>query len=132
MPAQTELMRMERRAHGILLRLGGRYLDETNAVDLADSVLGCVPEGVCGNVYLDLRSVEYMSAAAIGQLVLLDRRVRDADGIVVLLHVHPFLKQLLQICRLTDFLDVPGTELPDEDIALRSGFGSTVGSSIPA
>lgn len=130
MPAKMELMRMEYRVDGMLLRLTCRCLDQKNASEFADTVLGCVPEGACGNLYLDLGSVEYISAAAIGQLVLLNREVQIADGTFVLLHVAPFLRHLLQTCGLTELLNVPGTAVLEEDLALRSGFSSTVVSSI--
>jgi anti-anti-sigma factor len=55
---------------------------------------------------LDLGAVKVPTAAGLGQLVALDRRVRGSGGRLVLCNVGEKAYQVFEATRLTEYLDV--------------------------
>jgi anti-anti-sigma factor len=55
---------------------------------------------------LDLGGVDVLSAAGLGELVTLHRRVRASGGNLVLCNVGDRAYEVLELSRLTDVLDV--------------------------
>ena len=55
---------------------------------------------------LDLAGVECVTAGGLGELVALHNRLRDSGGRLVLVNVGARAFEVLEVCRLTDLLDV--------------------------
>jgi anti-anti-sigma factor len=55
---------------------------------------------------LDLAGVECVTASGLGELVALHNRLRDSGGHLVLVNVGERAFEVLEVCRLTDLLDI--------------------------
>jgi anti-sigma B factor antagonist len=53
---------------------------------------------------LDVGAIQYFASAALGKLMTLNRKVREADARLVLCRVTPTVERILQVTRLSDLL----------------------------
>lgn len=102
----TELVTVSPVPDGSLVRLTGGTLNEGNASGLARVVSGLTPQGGWGNLYLDFSAVGLISSVVLGQLAVLDRKLRAAGDHLALTGLSPFLLDVFRACRLTEVLDI--------------------------
>jgi anti-anti-sigma factor len=55
---------------------------------------------------LDFEDVQFLSSAALGKLISLDRRVRAADGILKLCSIRPEIHEVFALTHLTQLFDI--------------------------
>jgi anti-anti-sigma factor len=98
-----------RHIEGTLQESGVLVLTVTDAHILDDVSQGLrrdfatiVPQAAAKRVVLDLHRVVAMSSAGVGALISLLRRVREADGQLVLCGLSRNVAWTLQLCRLID------------------------------
>jgi len=97
---------------GTLVRFTCPALDETNAANLAAQLAELGRQRRSVNLYLDLSAVDVLSSAVLGQLIVLHRRLRDANGGLSLFNLRPGVAALLKMSLLTELLDVRVIPLP--------------------
>lgn len=93
-------------ADGTVVVFRCQALHARNAGELAGVLLDLTPALGWGNLYLDFGAVEFLSSLVLGQLILLDRELRKAGDRLILGNLAPPLLELLQACRLTEFLSI--------------------------
>ena len=76
---------------------------------------------------LNLGTVEMLTSAAIGKLVMLNRKVQAANGRLALCCLTPTVKEIFDSMRLTDLFHI----YPDEQAALQS-FDAPAADDEPA
>jgi anti-sigma B factor antagonist len=68
------------------------------------------------HVLLNLRGVQYMDSAGIGELVACSKRARDSNVALKLLHPSAKVREMLEITRFADLFET----FDDEQAAMRS------------
>jgi anti-anti-sigma factor len=82
----------------------------------ADVILGrqlasIVHEHTEGDLYLDFRNLEFLTAADIGRLVNLWKELKDDGRRLVLCNVKPLVHQVFQIIRLNKLMEIRDAKL---------------------
>ena len=57
-----------------------KILDETNIQVIGNQMFAIVEDDGCRKVLLDFSNVEYLSSAALGKLIVMDKKVKAAQG----------------------------------------------------
>ncbi len=72
--------------------------------DLAAQIWAMLTNHLTYRLVLEMDEVQYMPSALIGQLVLLQKRIHEHDGVLRLCGLSARCQQVLQLCRLSDGL----------------------------
>ncbi len=72
--------------------------------DLAAQIWAMLTNHLTYRLVLEMDEVQYMPSALIGQLVLLQKRVHEHDGVLRLCGLSARCQQALHLCRLSDGL----------------------------
>jgi anti-sigma B factor antagonist len=86
-----------------------RLAEEEHVRALFQAVAALVGPGH-PNLVLNFRRVEYVSSVAIGNLVLLHRKVRAAQGRLALCHLSPATEEALEVMHLNEVVPSYGSE----------------------
>src|SRR5947209_3839548 len=90
----------------LAVRSTARGLDGADGEALGDGLLG-LPAGIGPRrVELDFGGVRFLTAAGLGKLVALHRRLRDLGGRLTLCNVSGPVEEVLQLTRLTELLHI--------------------------
>ncbi len=88
-----------------------KILDETNIADIGNQLFGLVDEDGRKKIVLDFTVVEYLSSAALGKLITMDKKVKAVSGKLKLSNIRPEILEVFTITRLDKiFTIVPTTE----------------------
>ena len=88
-----------------------KILDETNIADIGNQLFGLVDEDGRKKIVLDFTVVEYLSSAALGKLITMDKKVKAVSGSLKLSNIRPEILEVFTITRLDKiFSIVPTTE----------------------
>jgi len=77
-----------------------RILDETNIQVIGTQLFGLVDEDGRRKIVLDFSNVEYLSSAALGKLITLDKKVKASKGKLRLCGIRPEIHEVFTITRL--------------------------------
>ncbi|QDT36537.1 STAS domain-containing protein [Stratiformator vulcanicus] len=77
-----------------------KILDETNIQIIGNQLFGLVDEDGRQKIILDFANVEYLSSAALGKLITLDKKVKSAKGKLRLCNIRPDIYEVFAITRL--------------------------------
>lgn len=77
-----------------------KILDETNIQIIGNQLFGLVDDDGCKKIILDFTNVEYLSSAALGKLITMDKKVRGAKGKLRLCTVRPEIYEVFAITKL--------------------------------
>lgn len=94
-----------------------RILDENNIQIIGNQLAGLVDEDGRRKIVIDFNDVEYLSSAALGKLITLDKKVRAAKGKLRLCGIRPEIYEVFKITRLDKVFSI----FDDPDKAL-DGF----------
>ncbi len=92
-----------------------RILDETNIQIIGNQLFGLIDEDARKKIVLDFSNVEYLSSAALGKLITLDKKVKAAKGKLRLCGIRPDIHEVFAITRL----DQVFTIFPNQEKALE-------------
>jgi anti-sigma B factor antagonist len=95
-------------------------------------LLTVVEERTRRNFYLDFNGIEYLSSAALGQLITLERRLRNLGGQLTLYRVIPQILEIFTLTKLDKILRIQEDDRsedhlgsdPDDDEDLQGGVKS--------
>ena len=93
-----------------------KILDETNIQIIGNQMFGLVDEDGRKRIILDFSNVEYLSSAALGKLITLNKKVRGATGQLALCNIKPEIKEVFSITKLDKVLKI----FEGEESALES------------
>ena len=83
-----------------------RILDETNIQIIGNQLSSLVDEEGHRKIVLDFTSVEYLSSAALGKLITLDKKVKAAKGKLRLCGIRPEIYEVFAITRLNKVFSI--------------------------
>jgi anti-sigma B factor antagonist len=83
-----------------------KILDETNIQIIGNQLFGLVDEDGRSKIILDFTNVEYLSSAALGKLITMDKKVKGARGSLRLCSIRPEIYEVFAITKLNKLFKI--------------------------
>ena len=83
-----------------------KILDETNIQIIGNQLFGLVDEDGRRKIVLDFTNVEYLSSAALGKLITMDKKVKAAKGVLRLCNIRPDIFEVFAITKLNKLFKI--------------------------
>jgi anti-sigma B factor antagonist len=83
-----------------------KILDELVIQELGAEVLGLIEQDGHRSLALDFSDVEFLSSAALGKLITLDRKMKTQQGRLSLCSIRPEILEVFQITKLNKVFDI--------------------------
>jgi anti-sigma B factor antagonist len=87
-----------------------KILDEQNIQVIGEQLFSLVDELGRKKILLNFGNVEYMSSAALGKLITLNKKVQGAGGKLVLCNIDANIREVFEITRLDKLFVIKGDE----------------------
>lgn len=87
-----------------------RILDEQNIQLIGDQLFALVDDMGCRKLLLNFSNVEYLSSAALGKLITLNKKVRKINGQLILSCIRPEIYEVFEITKLNKVFSILDTE----------------------
>ena len=87
-----------------------KILDEQNIQVIGEQLFSLVDESGRKKLLLNFGNVEYMSSAALGKLITLNKKVTAAAGKLVLCNIDPQIREVFEITKLDKLFVICGDE----------------------
>ena len=97
--------------------LDKKILDEGNIEQIGKQLFGLVDQGGRRKILLDFVDVEYLSSAALGKLITMEKKVKATSGKLRLCNIRPEIYEVFAITRLNKLFDIHD----DEPSAMKIG-----------
>jgi anti-sigma B factor antagonist len=86
--------------------LDKKILDEASIQELGSELFGLVDQQAGKGMLLNFSNVEFLSSAALGKLITLDRKVKAAKGRMKMCNIRPEIFEVFQITKLNKVFDI--------------------------
>ena len=83
-----------------------KILDEGNIQIIGNQLFSLVEDDGRSKIVLDFSNVEYLSSAALGKLITMDKKVKAAKGKLRLCNVRPDIYEVFAITKLNKLFDM--------------------------
>ena len=83
-----------------------KILDEASIQELGAELFGLVEQQSMGDILLNFTNVEFLSSAALGKLITLDRKVKASKGRMKMCNIRPEIFEVFQITKLNKVFDI--------------------------
>jgi anti-sigma B factor antagonist len=83
-----------------------KILDEASIQELGAELFGLVEQDNRKAILLEFGNVEFLSSAALGKLITLDRKVKTHKGRLKLCGIRPEILEVFQITKLNKVFDI--------------------------
>lgn len=83
-----------------------KILDESNIQLIGNQLFGLVDDDGRRKIVLDFSNVEYLSSAALGKLITMNKKVADSGGKLRLCAIRPDIYEVFAITRLNKVFDI--------------------------
>jgi anti-sigma B factor antagonist len=87
-----------------------KILDESNIQELGTELFGLVEQDNRKAILLNFTGVEFLSSAALGKLITLDRKVKSNKGRLKMSNIRPEILEVFQITKLNKVFDIRDEE----------------------
>jgi anti-sigma B factor antagonist len=87
-----------------------KILDETGIQELGSELFSLVEQDNRRSIVLNFDNVDFLSSAALGKLITLDRKVKSAQGRLKMSNIRPEILEVFQITKLNKVFDIRGEE----------------------
>lgn len=87
-----------------------KIVDEASTQELGAELFGLVEQENRKSILLDFSGVEFLSSAALGKLITLDRKVKSLKGRLKLCGIRPEILEVFQITKLNKVFDIRADE----------------------
>jgi anti-sigma B factor antagonist len=87
-----------------------KILDEQNIQVIGEQLFSLVDESGRKKLLLNFGNVEYMSSAALGKLITLNKKIQAVGGKLVLCNIDPQIREVFEITRLDKLFIIRGDE----------------------
>lgn len=87
-----------------------KILDEANIQELGRELFHLVDEEQRKKLLLNFSNVEFLSSAALGKLITLDKKVKKVGGQLKLSNIRPEIYEVFAITRLNRLFDIKDDE----------------------
>lgn len=96
-----------------------KILDEASIQELGAELFKLVEEEKRSQLLLNFSNVEFLSSAALGKLITLDKKVKQGGGKLKLSNIHPGIYEVFALTRLNRVFDIKDDEA-DAKAAFRA------------
>lgn len=86
--------------------LDSKILDETNIAQIGDRLFRLVDNDGKKKIVLDFANVEYLSSAALGKLITLDKKAKSQAGRLRMCNIKSGIYEVFAITRLNKVFDI--------------------------
>ncbi|HJN66296.1 MAG: STAS domain-containing protein [Pirellulales bacterium] len=86
-----------------------KILDESNIQEMGRELFGLVDQNRI-QILLNFMNVEFLSSAALGKLITLDKKIKTAKGQLKLSNIRPEIYEVFAITRLNKLFDIHDDE----------------------
>jgi len=85
-----------------------KILDEQNIQIIGEQLFSLVDEEGCRKILLNFGNVEYLSSAALGKLITLNKKLQQANppGKLILCNIDPQIHEVFEITKLDKFFKI--------------------------
>ena len=90
--------------------LDRRILDEANIQEVGQELFQLVEEEQRHNLLLNFASVEFLSSAALGKLIVLEKKVKANGGTLIFSNIRPEIYEVFAITKLNRIFDIKDDE----------------------
>ncbi len=87
-----------------------KILDEGNIQELGQELFALVEDNGCKALLLNFSDVEFLSSAALGKLITLDRKVKENGGKLKFSNIRPEIYEVFVITKLHKLFDIKDDE----------------------
>ena len=87
-----------------------KILDEANIQELGQELFQLIEDEGRKNLLLNFSSVEFLSSAALGKLITLDKKVKAHSGKLKLSNIRPEIYEVFAITKLNKLFDIKDDE----------------------
>jgi anti-sigma B factor antagonist len=87
-----------------------KILDENGILELGAELFGLIEQDNRKKILLNFSGVEFLSSAALGKLITLDRKVKTHKGRLKMSNIRPEILDVFQITKLNKVFDIRGDE----------------------
>jgi anti-sigma B factor antagonist len=87
-----------------------KILDEQNIQIIGDQLFSLVDHDGLRKLLLNFGNVEYLSSAALGKLITLNKKLQGVGGRLVLCNIDPQIYEVFEITRLDKFFNIQKEE----------------------
>jgi len=93
-----------------------KILDEQNIQIIGEQLFNLVDEEGAKKLLLNFSNVEYLSSAALGKLITLNKKCQNAGGRLILSNIDKQIHEVFEITKLDKFFKI----IKDEQTALQA------------
>jgi len=93
-----------------------KILDEQNIQIIGEQLFGLVDEEGWRKILLNFGNVEYLSSAALGKLITLNKKLQQNGGKLILCNIDPQILEVFEITKLDKFFKI----VKEEQAALQA------------
>ncbi len=83
-----------------------KILDENNIQMIGNQLFGLVDQDKRKKIVLDFTNVEYLSSAALGKLITMNKKVKDSGGKLRLCSIRKDILTVFEITKLNKLFDI--------------------------
>ncbi|MEX0668984.1 MAG: STAS domain-containing protein [Pirellulales bacterium] len=87
-----------------------KILDEAGIQELGAELFFLIEHDNRRSILLNFENVDFLSSAALGKLITLDRRVKSAQGRLKMSNIRPEILEVFQITKLNKVFDIRAEE----------------------
>jgi anti-sigma B factor antagonist len=87
-----------------------KILDEQNIQIIGEQLLSLVKEEGLRKLLLNFGNVEYLSSAALGKLITLNKELQKESGRLILCNIRPEILEVFELTRLDKFFNIKKEE----------------------
>ncbi|MCA9184704.1 MAG: STAS domain-containing protein [Pirellulaceae bacterium] len=87
-----------------------RIIDEAAIQELGDELFALVEQEKREAILLNFEDVEFLSSAALGKLIKMDKKVKSAAGKLKLASIRPEIYEVFTLTRLDRLFDIKDSE----------------------
>ena len=87
-----------------------KILDEANIQAIGNNLCALIDEDGRRKIVLDFSLVEYLSSAALGKLITMDKKAKAAKSKLRLCCIRPEIYEVFEITRLNKIFDIKATQ----------------------
>ena len=96
-----------------------KILDEANIQELGQELFHLIDEQQRKSVLLNFSNVEFLSSAALGKLITLDKKVKAQQGKLKLSNIRPEIYEVFKITKPNNLFDIK-----DDETAALAAFAT--------
>ena len=87
-----------------------KILDEQSIQIIGDQLFSLVDQENCRKLLLNFSNVEFLSSAALGKLIKLNKKLQEAKGRLILCKIDPQIFEVFEITKLDKFFNIQKEE----------------------